>query len=765
MTPADPTHGWPDALTETEVQREVRGVVRDVLERGDASWKECAEAGLLALAAPEAYGGEGLGLTEVAVLVEEVGTRALDLPVLETLVCALLPLVAAGTPQQQARWVPDLTDGSLVTGIALNEPGTALPLRPATRLQPTDGAWLLSGVKTACWAPADAGLLLVSASCDEGPVVLLVDPEAAGVTRTPAPRSRTHPTSAAITLHLDEVRVAETDVLGGAPGSTEATLAAESVRLHACAGALLLGAAAVSGARDLTAAYVAERQQFGRVLAEFQAVAVQAADIYIDSRMIDLVARTLAWRVGVGLPAEQVADDAAVAAYWFTARAPRALQTCHHLHGGMGVDETYPLHHYFSLVKDLSRLLGGPAQTLAAVPATETAGKNLELSADQRSFKTEVRGYFEGLVEPDERLEMMTDRHGPAYHRVIKQMGADGWMGVGWPTEYGGKGMGETKQQIFANEAARNDVHLPSVTLQTVGPTLQAFGTDVQKEKFLGPILTGDVHFAIGYSEPDAGTDLASLRCSARRDDNGDWIVNGQKTWTTGGHAADYIWLAVRTDPDAPKHKGISVLIVDTSDPGYSWTPIITAEGSHHVNATYYNDVRVPADMLVGEENQGWRLITAQLNHERVMLGPAGRLEGLRDMVHAWASARTTPGGHPLLEQPDVREALARTTAAFRVNELLNWQVSASTGGGKIDVADASASKVFASDEVQSLGLLLEDVVGRWGDASDPETALLLDYLDKTSKRNLVLTFGGGVNEVQRELVAMFGLGLPKVPR
>jgi alkylation response protein AidB-like acyl-CoA dehydrogenase len=411
-------------------------------------------------------------------------------------------------------------------------------------------------------------------------------------------------------------------------------------------------------------------------------------------------------------------------------------------------------------------MLGGTAAALAAVPVQEQAGKNLELTETQRAFKDEVRAYFSTLVSDEDKLEMMTDRHGPAYHRNIKQMGDDGWMGVGWPVEYGGKGLGGIEQQIFANEAARADVHLPSVTLQTVGPTLQAFGNQKQKDMFLADILAGDVHFAIGYSEPDAGTDLASLRCAAKRDEaTGDWIVNGQKMWTTGGHAADYVWLAVRTDPDAPKHKGISVLIVDTSDPGYSWTPIVTCDGSHHVNATYYNDVRVPADMLVGEENEGWRLITTQLNHERVMLGPAGRLEGLRDDVLAWASSRTTPDGTPLLQVPWVRDTLARVTVSFRVNELLNWQVAGGTADPRAAVADASASKVFASDEVQSLGLALEEIVTAYGDPADPETAALLHFLDATTKRNLVLTFGGGVNEVQRELIAMFGLGLPKVPR
>ena len=431
----------------------------------------------------------------------------------------------------------------------------------------------------------------------------------------------------------------------------------------------------------------------------------------------------------------------------------------------MGVDETYPLHRYFARVKDVARLLGGTEAALETVPAGEpTEAANAELTSEQRAFKDEVRAYFAALVSPEERMEMMTDRHGEAYHRTIRQMGDDGWMGVGWPVEYGGKGLGGIEQQIFANEASRADVHLPSVTLQTVGPTLQAFGTEKQKDLFLKRILAGDVHFAIGYSEPDAGTDLASLRTTARREGD-DYVVNGQKMWTTGGHAADYIWLAVRTDTEAPKHKGISVLIVDAKDPGYSWTPIVTSDGSHHTNATYFNDVRVPVDMLVGEENQGWRLITTQLNHERVMLGPAGRIEGLRDLVADWARDRTSADGTPLLDVPAVRDTLARATAAFRVNELLNWQVAGTAATGTEAVADSSASKVFASDEVQSLGLALERIVTSYGDLADPETAQLAQYLDSTSKRNLVLTFGGGVNEVQRELIAMFGLGMPKVPR
>ncbi|MEU5263218.1 acyl-CoA dehydrogenase family protein [Amycolatopsis sp. NPDC021455] len=383
---------------------------------------------------------------------------------------------------------------------------------------------------------------------------------------------------------------------------------------------------------------------------------------------------------------------------------------------------------------------------------------HVELTAAQRELRAELREYFSGLISPEERRAMRRERHGPVFREIVRRMGRDGRLGVGWPAEYGGQGFGGIEQHLFVDEAARADVQLPSVTLQTVGPTLQEFGTDEQKSFFLPKILAGEIHFAIGYSEPEAGTDLASLRTTAVRDGD-EYVVNGQKIFTTGGHDADYIWLAVRTAPDAPKHKGISILIVDTSDPGYSWTPIITCDGAHHVNATYYSDVRVPANRLVGRENGGWRLITTQLNHERVMLGPAGRIGGLYDRVHAWAAA------HGLLDLADVRAVLAEALAVTRVNELLNWQVAVSSASAPVGVADASATKVFSSEAIQRIGRNLEEVVARHGDPADPDTAELAEWLDITAKRNIVLTFGGGVSEIQRELIASIGLGLPRVPR
>ncbi len=728
-----------DGFTQVDPERAeslaaVRSVLADVLDR-EGGWAELAEAGLLGLAVPEAYGGEGLGLPEVGVLLRETGTRARHLPVWETLCCGALVVAEAGTDEQKQALLPGIVSGEVLLTPAFREAGKPVSGTPGTTY--ADGT--VTGRKIGVTYADRAARLLVPAMDGDRPVVCLVDVSDPGVTLLESG------SSARITTH--------TVVLDGAAAEL---LGEDAVRLLAeryVAGLCLTAAGVVAGARDLTAAYIKGRTQFGRALAEFQAVAMQIADVYISSRTLDLAAENVAWRLDQGL---DVSDDLAVAAYWTCTEGPAALRTCHHLHGGMGVDETYPLHHYFSWVTDLTHLLDVRAE---AVPVEDPTTKNLELSrgAARRSRPRPA------TTSPAWRATTSTarwasDRHGDVYQRVVRQMGEDGKMGVGWPKEYGGHGLGEIEQTIFANEAQYADVHLPAVTLQTVGPTLIKYGSEKQKDLFLKRILAGDVHFAIGYSEPDAGTDLASLRTSARKD--GDhYVVNGQKLWTTGGHQADYVWLAVRTDPDAPKHKGISILIVDTTDPGYSHTPIITADGSHHVNATYYNDVRVPVDMLVGEENQGWKLITTQLNHERVMLGPAGRIEGLRDRVVDWA----TKAG--VVDRPDVVELLGQVTAVFRVNELLNWEVARAAAVGEISVGDASSSKVFAADQVQHLLDELTRVVHRYGDPSDEETGTLMEYLDGQKKRNLVLTFGGGVQEVQRELIAMFGLGLPRVPR
>lgn len=382
----------------------------------------------------------------------------------------------------------------------------------------------------------------------------------------------------------------------------------------------------------------------------------------------------------------------------------------------------------------------------------------IDLTESQRALRDELRDYFRSCLTADDRAAIADDPFGTAYMAHCRKLGRDGMLGIALPVEYGGRGFGPVEQQIFANEIARAEVTYPIITLNTVAPTLVEFGTEEQKKRFLPGILAGEIHFAIGYSEPGAGTDLAALRTTAVRD--GDhYIVNGQKIFTSGAHYAHYVWMAVRTDPVAKKHKGISMLILDTKDPGFSWTPIITMDGRHHTNSTYYSDVRVPVDMLVGEENKGWNLIVNQLNHERVTLGPAGNIGHTYDRFLAWARAKD------LLGDPYVRRAVARVHACLRVNELLNWQVAADADRGWLAAPDASATKIYGSERMQDVGRIIGDVLARYGDPGDEETRDFIDRLDHGVKGGIVLTFGGGVNEIQREIIAMIGLSLPRAPR
>jgi len=250
---------------------------------------------------------------------------------------------------------------------------------------------------------------------------------------------------------------------------------------------------------------------------------------------------------------------------------------------------------------------------------------HLEETPDQLALRTELRAYFAQLLTPEVRHELDTESEGGAtFRRIVRQMGSDGWLGIGWPAEYGGQGRPPTDQFIFFTEVQRARAPFPFVTLSTVGPMIINHGTEQQKKFFLSGILAGEINCAIGYTEPEAGTDLASLRTRAVLDGD-EWVINGNKIFTSGADQADYIWLACRTDADAPKHKGISIIMVPTATPGFSCTPIVTV-GGVATTASYYDDVRVPKDALIGELHGGGRLITGQLNHERVGLAAVSAL-------------------------------------------------------------------------------------------------------------------------------------------
>ena len=304
---------------------------------------------------------------------------------------------------------------------------------------------------------------------------------------------------------------------------------------------------------------------------------------------------------------------------------------------------------------------------------------------EQERLRGELRGYFGGLMTPEIRAALAGGDgdygDGQAYRQVVRQLGRDGWLALGWPQEHGGRGGTMLDQLIFTDEAAIARVPVPFLTINTVGPTIMRFGTPAQRSFYLPRIAAGEIHFSIGYSEPEAGTDLASLRTTARRDGD-DYVIDGQKMWTSLIQYADYVWLACRTGAD--RHKGLSIIIVPTSAEGFSWTPVHTVAGVM-TSATYYSSVRVPATELVGEENRGWPLITNQLNHERVALTSAAPVMSALADVRDWAASAKLASGQRVIDAEWVQLNLARVHAKAEFLKLVNWKIAAAgsvAGGG-----------------------------------------------------------------------------------
>lgn len=387
-------------------------------------------------------------------------------------------------------------------------------------------------------------------------------------------------------------------------------------------------------------------------------------------------------------------------------------------------------------------------------------------SEEHEALRDELRAYYGRLLTPQVQTELREGEGvGPAARSIARRMAEDGWLGIGWPEEYGGQGRTPLEQFIFYDESMRAGAPVPILSINTVAPTIMAFGSAEQKDFYLPKILAAEINFAIGYTETDAGTDLASLTTSAVRDGD-EYVINGQKVFTSLATDADYVWLAARTDPSVKKHKGISIFIVPTDTPGFKCSPIDNF-CDLNTNVTYYEDVRVPARNLVGEENGGWRLITNQLNHERVTLCSSGVIERVLDDIREWAQQTTLADGTRVVDQEWVQVNLARVHAKLEFLRLANWRVAwEATQGMPLNPADASSIKVFGTEFYMEAFRLLMEVVQPFahieGDSPD---SVRRGSLAQLIRRMHILTFGGGTNEMQRDLIAIFGLNMPGSPR
>jgi alkylation response protein AidB-like acyl-CoA dehydrogenase len=388
------------------------------------------------------------------------------------------------------------------------------------------------------------------------------------------------------------------------------------------------------------------------------------------------------------------------------------------------------------------------------------------LSKEHEALRDELRAYYDELLTPEIEEDLRKGEGvGQASKDTWKKMAADGYAGVGWPKEWGGKGLTPIEQFVFFDESMRAGAPVPMLTINSVAPTIMRFGSEEQKQFYVPKILAGEIHFAIGYTEPDAGTDLASLKTTAVRDGD-EYIINGQKVFTSLASGSDYIWLAVRTNQEVKKHKGISIIIVPTDTPGFRYVPIDNF-GATNTNITYYEDVRVPAGNLVGEENGGWNLITNQLNHERVTLCSSGVIERMLDDVRAWAQDTKLADGRRVIDQEWVQINLGRVHAKLEFLRLANWRVAwLAQSGAALNPADASTIKVYGTEfYMEAARLLMEVMRDQASLQGDSPGAVLHGRVERMLRSMHILTFGGGTNEMQRDLISIFGLNMPGSPR
>ncbi|MBA3741383.1 acyl-CoA dehydrogenase family protein [Sporichthya sp.] len=382
------------------------------------------------------------------------------------------------------------------------------------------------------------------------------------------------------------------------------------------------------------------------------------------------------------------------------------------------------------------------------------------LPDDSRRFLSELRSYLDGLNLDKVVAETLEDDHeaGPAGQEMLAQMGRDGWLGIGWPAEHGGRGRSAVDQWLYLEEMAYRRLPAGGLSITSVGPTLMKLGTAEQKAEFLPAILRAEVRFAVGYSEPDAGSDVASLRTRAVRVGD-EYVVKGQKIYTTGAHDCSHIWLAVRTHPTETRHRGLSVLLVALDSLGVTVQPIYT-QADTRTNEVYFDDVRVPVANLVGEENEGWAAMMVALDFERIFVYAAA----LKDFEELVAWTRVFPSEKsPLIADRTVAHRLAEMAADLEVARLLALRTACIIDTGVVPTAEAAALKVWISELRHRIATEGLAIVGEHGQLKAGEDAApAAGQLEHQYRAGTVLKFASGTNEVMRDIIAQRALHLPR---
>jgi len=383
------------------------------------------------------------------------------------------------------------------------------------------------------------------------------------------------------------------------------------------------------------------------------------------------------------------------------------------------------------------------------------------LPEDVTEFREQVRAFIAKHRTPELEREVEDEhRHGygPESKRFLKALADAGFTSIAWPQEYGGQGKGALYLWLLAEELSYARMPFDTLTFNSIGPTIMHFGSEEQKRDLLPKVQAGEMNFALGYTEPNAGTDLASLQTRAVRDGD-EWVINGQKIYTSHAHLSSHVFLAARTDPDAPKHRGISMFVIPLDTPGISVRPLWTL-GRGRTNETFYENVRIPADTMVGEENRGWYMLSSALDLERVAIGTYRPLEHMiEDLTHYISTER------PELAQDGVlRTQVAEAAIRVQVARALATTNASLVHNGLVPTMEASMAKVWVSDSRERIANMAIDVLGRTGSVQreSPEYAAVGGSFESAWRSSPPGRFGGGTNDIQRRIIACRGLGLPR---
>ncbi|EHB58456.1 Isovaleryl-CoA dehydrogenase [Mycolicibacterium rhodesiae JS60] len=391
---------------------------------------------------------------------------------------------------------------------------------------------------------------------------------------------------------------------------------------------------------------------------------------------------------------------------------------------------------------------------------------DFDLDAGQRAWLAEVREFLRENVTDGLRAEIAEhnlEHPGGEVAAFRAKLGAKGWFGLNWPAEYGGLGLGPVHLHLLMTEFEYWGAPGPDLTVTSIAPMIMRHGTEQNKREFLPLIARGEMTCALGYSEPDAGTDLASLRTRAVRDDD-EWVINGSKIWNSGAQRSTHEWLCVRTDPQAQRHRGISVIVVPVDSPGVRIRPLIAWSG-YRTNEVFFDDVRVPVTNLIGEENRGWSYITGALDLERGALTNAGDLRRALDELQVLARMPRRDGTVPI-DNVGFRRRLAQAEADVEVAGLMGYEASSMLSDGEIPTVEVSVEKVFSSELRQRIADLGIDLLGAEGLLAhrNPE-APAGGRFEKLYRFAPLMRFGGGTNEVLRDVIAQRGNGMPSYGR